>query len=111
MKDYLLRFSNAVADCPTLSSEDKLRYFLERLDTELRRFVYVCRPGTMSEAIKLVTDFWEDVESNRKDKGEASGWKKGEHKRPTCLNNEPQGRIGGREWLRAPDPGPRYGVV
>lgn len=65
--ENVLRPSSVVADCPELSSAERLRYSVEGLHPD-RRFVYVARPGTISEAIKLARDLWADVESDKVDR-------------------------------------------
>lgn len=111
VKEYLMKFNNAVADCSTISGEDKLKYFVEGLNPEIRRFVYVCRPGTMSEAIKLATYLWEDVENEKKDREDRSKDRRGEFHRPTYMIRNPKQEYCERGWLRAPEPNPRFGVV
>lgn len=111
VKDYLLGFNNAVADCSSLSSEDKLRYFVDGLDPEIRRSVYVCRPGTMSEATKLATYLREDVEGSKKERGELGGWRKGEFRRSTYVPTESRIQQNNKGRLRARDPSSWSGVM
>lgn len=62
VKDYLISFSNAVAECGYTSSKEKLKYFVEGLHPEIRPFVYVCRPANMSR-ITLATNIRANVEA------------------------------------------------
>lgn len=111
VRGYLARVDSAVADCVYLSQEVKLKYCGEGLHPRIRRFVHVCRPGHMSEVVRLATYLRADVETDKERRRVHVGAKKDQATRPTYRQPASLNQGERRRWLLAPEPALRYGVM